>query len=342
MRAAILILSDKGAAGQREDTSGPAIRDWLDRQRVETVRTEIIPDDLPTIRQRLIDWSDTSLAELILTCGGTGVSPRDVTPEATQSVIDRDLPGFAELMRSKSLEITPMAILSRAMAGIRNNCLIINLPGSPKAAIENLAAVWPAIGHGVAKIMGDPADCAGVHSVRQPHSPCVVSFTGYSGSGKTTLATAVINLLAAKGYRVGAMKHDAHGFSIDHPGKDSWKMTQAGSIVTVITDSQTLALIKKHDKTPCVETLVTDYYAGMDIVVVEGWKETAPNKIEVYRSGCETEPLFRGANAKNFIAVATDCKLETVLPILDVNQPQAVADFIVARYTGDGSLRNIS
>lgn len=162
MNCAVLILSDKGAAGQREDKSGPALKQWLSGQGVQTVAFEIIPDDFATIQSYLCDWCDQRVAELIITCGGTGVSPRDVTPEATKGVIERDLPGFGELMRQKSLKITPMAILSRAMAGVRNRCLIINLPGSPKAALENLEAVWPAVDHGVAKIKGDPSDCAGI------------------------------------------------------------------------------------------------------------------------------------------------------------------------------------
>lgn len=163
MKAAVLILSDKGAAGKREDLSGPALRDWLSLKQVETSRYEMIPDDYDTIISTLTRWADEGFCQLIITCGGTGVSPRDVTPEATLQVVDRILPGFGELMRAESLKITPMAILSRAMAGIRGQCLIINLPGSPKAAIENLEAVWAAIPHGVDKICGDKGDCADLY-----------------------------------------------------------------------------------------------------------------------------------------------------------------------------------
>ena len=331
MKAAILILSDKGAIGQRKDTSGPAIRRWLTEKGVEILHVDIIPDDFFMIQGKLINWCDTAIIELIITCGGTGVSPRDVTPEATRSIIERELPGFGELMRQKSLEKTPMAALSRAIAGIRNNCLIINLPGSPKAALENLEAVWPAVGHGIAKIKGDPSDCAGIHS-HQKDSPAIVSFAGYSGSGKTTLATEVIKLLCGKGYRVGAIKHDGHSFDIDKPGKDSWRMTQAGALVTVISDSSTLALIKKHERAPSLSDIIANYYAEMDIVVVEGWKDSAPNKIEVYRSEVSDRPLFQQDNAKNFVAVATDCDLQSPLPLLDINRPLQVADFIIDTY----------
>jgi len=161
MRAAILTLSDKGAAGARMDESGPALVAWLADKGVHTVQTLVIPDDVEHIVKILTEWADADLADLILTTGGTGVSPRDVTPEATQRVVERIVPGIGELMRLKSLEKTVMAPLSRAMAGIRGRVLIINLPGSPKAALENLEAVWPVIGHAVEKIRGDERDCGG-------------------------------------------------------------------------------------------------------------------------------------------------------------------------------------
>jgi len=120
----------------------------------------LIPDDFEQIVTTLEKWTDSLATDLILTTGGTGVSPRDITPEATDKVIDRELPGFAERMRQESLKKTPHAIISRAIAGIRRRTLIINLPGSPKGAIENLEAVWPAIPHAIAKIQGDPSDCS--------------------------------------------------------------------------------------------------------------------------------------------------------------------------------------
>lgn len=163
MKAAVLILSDKCAAGLREDNSGPLLIDWLAQRQIETLRYQIISDDFDTIAATLTKWADEAFCELIITCGGTGVAPRDVTPEATNQVIDRLLPGFGELMRAESLKITPMAIISRAQAGIRGQCLIINLPGSPKAAVENLQAVWGAVPHAVDKICGDTSDCADLH-----------------------------------------------------------------------------------------------------------------------------------------------------------------------------------
>ena len=160
MNAAILTLSDKGSRGERVDASGPALSAWLEERGVQTLRSAIIPDDWEAIVDTLTAWADSKAYDLILTTGGTGVSPRDVTPDATEQILHRIIPGFGEVMRARSLEKTPHAMISRALAGIRGETLIINLPGSPKGAVENLAAVWPAVPHAVAKIKGDQSDCA--------------------------------------------------------------------------------------------------------------------------------------------------------------------------------------
>lgn len=160
MKAAILTLSDKGSRGEREDTSGPALEKWLEERGVKTLHTEVIPDDVDAIIVKLMGWADSGKFDLILTTGGTGVSPRDVTPDATAKVVERIIPGFGEVMRARSMEKTSRAMISRAIAGIRGNTLIINLPGSPKGAIENLEAVWPAVPHAVEKIQGDQSECA--------------------------------------------------------------------------------------------------------------------------------------------------------------------------------------
>ncbi|HEY5975027.1 MAG TPA: MogA/MoaB family molybdenum cofactor biosynthesis protein, partial [Geobacteraceae bacterium] len=131
MKAAILVLSDKGSRGERRDTSGPALEAWLTDQGVKVMHTELIPDDEELIIVKLMGWADSSALDLVVTCGGTGVSPRDVTPEATLKVVERVIPGFGEEMRRASLTKTPHAMVSRAIAGIRGATLIINLPGSP-------------------------------------------------------------------------------------------------------------------------------------------------------------------------------------------------------------------
>lgn len=160
MRVGVLTISDRSAQGLRADTGGPGISQWLQQQGVITERYEIVADELDVIAEKLRAWADEGDLDLILTTGGTGVSPRDITPEATMQVIDLLIPGFGEQMRFESLKITPMAILSRAIAGVRKRTLIINLPGSPNGAIENLSAVWPAVPHAITKIQGDQQDCS--------------------------------------------------------------------------------------------------------------------------------------------------------------------------------------
>jgi len=150
----ILTISDKGSQGQRQDKSGEAIRDGVAEIKSTVVKYEIVPDEKDIIAERLADWADSGMVDVILTTGGTGLSQRDVTPEATLSVIDRSVPGFAEAMRARSLEKTPMAVLSRAVAGLRGQCLIINMPGSPKAVRECLEVVLPAVPHAVDIIKG--------------------------------------------------------------------------------------------------------------------------------------------------------------------------------------------
>ena len=160
IRVGIITLSDKGSRGERADASGPALASWLAARDATVVEMALLPDEVAAIADLLVDWVDRDLCDLLLTTGGTGVSPRDVTPEATRAVIEREIPGFGEEMRRVSREKTPHALISRAIAGIRRRTLIINLPGSPKGAVENLDAVWPAVPHAVAKIRGDQSDCA--------------------------------------------------------------------------------------------------------------------------------------------------------------------------------------
>ncbi len=154
----VLTMSDRAAEGKREDESGPAIREMLGKIAAQVKHSEVIPDDKELIKKKLVEYS--SQVDLILTTGGTGLSPRDVTPEATAEVVDRQVPGIAEAMRAESLSKTPRAMLSRAIAGVRGSALIINLPGSPKAAVENLEAVLEVIPHAVEKIKGSTEECA--------------------------------------------------------------------------------------------------------------------------------------------------------------------------------------
>ena len=155
----VLTMSDKGSRGEREDTSGPylvkTLRDLGYRQKAYA----IIPDKVADIKNTLIKWVDDEKLDLVVTTGGTGVAPTDVTPEAMVDVIEKDIPGMAEAMRAESLKKTPNAVLSRGRAGIRGISLIINLPGSEKAAQENIAVLLPALAHALDKIQGGTSDC---------------------------------------------------------------------------------------------------------------------------------------------------------------------------------------
>lgn len=159
-RAAVLTVSDRSSRGERPDTSGPILMELLQNAGYEIAHTAIVPDEREMIEKTLKDIADQYAADLILTTGGTGFSPRDVTPEATLAVCDRLTPGIPEAMRYASLQITPRAMLSRAQAGLRKQTLIVNLPGSPKAARENLESILPSLSHGLEMLSGCPADCA--------------------------------------------------------------------------------------------------------------------------------------------------------------------------------------
>lgn len=156
---AVITISDKGAAGLRADTSGETLQRILGEHGFENTYYTIIPDDENTIVRHLLDCADTKKTDLIVTTGGTGLSPRDVTPDATLRVIDKEIPGMAEAMRAASCVKTINAIISRAVVGTRKNSIIINLPGSQKAAAENIEVLLPALPHALAKLQGDPSDC---------------------------------------------------------------------------------------------------------------------------------------------------------------------------------------
>ncbi len=151
----ILTISDKGWGGQRYDESGKAIRDCLSLLDSRVVKYEVIPDEVDVIAGKLADWADEGNVDIILTTGGTGLGRRDVTPEATLSIVDKVVPGFAEAMRAETFSVTPFAILSRAVAGVRGKCLIINLPGSPKGVRECLRVILSVIPHAVAIVKGE-------------------------------------------------------------------------------------------------------------------------------------------------------------------------------------------
>lgn len=163
MRIGILTVSDRASQGVRSDLSGPALKEIVQSKGWSVTNFDVVPDDFQEIIDKLNTWTDSNEMDLILTTGGTGFSPRDITPEATLEVIEREAPGLVEAMRFESLKVTPHAMLSRARAGIRGHTLIVNLPGSPRAAVENLDVILPVIEHAVDLLSEHPAAEAGHH-----------------------------------------------------------------------------------------------------------------------------------------------------------------------------------
>ena len=166
--AGVLTISDKGSQGKRVDESGKTAASLLQGAGFSVVQTRIVPDDRQQIAGTLAEWVDKDCLSLIVTSGGTGLSPSDVTPQAMKEVIDFEVPGMAEAMRAESFKKTPHAMISRAMVGVRKRCLIINLPGSPGGVRDNLSVVLPALKHALEKLAGDTSDCAAPTADHRP------------------------------------------------------------------------------------------------------------------------------------------------------------------------------
>lgn len=159
MLAGILVISDRGWRGERLDKSGQVAKEFISRLGIEVAKYEVVPDEAEIISKKLREWSDAVGLDLIVTSGGTGLSPRDVTPEATLEVIDKIIPGLTEAMRMDTMKRKPEAILSRAVAGSRGKCLIVNLPGSPKAVKECLEVILPVLPHALEVLGGKTSEC---------------------------------------------------------------------------------------------------------------------------------------------------------------------------------------
>jgi molybdopterin adenylyltransferase len=161
IRVGVITISDRGYCGEREDASGKVIQEMIQGVGFEVAFSAVVPDEKEEIKRVLLKGTDEMGVDLIVTTGGTGVSPRDVTPDATREVIEQEIPGFAEAMRIEGLKKTPFAMISRAVCGVRGRTLICNLPGSPKAVREGLEVILPVIPHTIAKLQGDPGECGG-------------------------------------------------------------------------------------------------------------------------------------------------------------------------------------
>jgi molybdopterin adenylyltransferase len=165
----VLTISDKGWRGEREDSSSEVIREMASSVGAQVAKYDIVPDERDLISQRLMEWADAGTLDVVITTGGTGLAERDVTPEATLAIIDRLVPGLSEAMRMETLKKTPLAMLSRAVAGVRNRTLIINLPGSPKGVEECLQVILPALPHAVEVIKGEAGECASREDLPHAH-----------------------------------------------------------------------------------------------------------------------------------------------------------------------------
>ena len=280
-QAAVLTISDRCARNETEDTAGPAVGELLTgRLAAHLYAAEILPDEAAAIAGRLRHYCDGHSIDLVLTVGGTGFSPRDVTPEATRQVIERPAPGLDEAMRAASLARSPHAMLSRGCCGIRGGTLIVNLPGSLRGAVENLEAILPALPHGLAKLRGDESDCGAAPRNSPPmleHLP-VFGICGWSGSGKTTLLERIVPQLLTRRLSVAVVKHDVHGIAAEPDNKDTARLFRAGADVVAYDPAQSLTR-QAADAEISVEWRIGELAKRYDLVLVEGFKHAAWPKV---------------------------------------------------------------
>lgn len=347
LRAAVITASDRSARGEREDAGGPALGEVLEAAGVEVAVREVHPDERPVLAARLRHLADRERLDLVVVTGGTGLGPRDVTPEAIRDVIDREVPGLGEAMRQEGRRKTPFALLSRSLAGVRGRTLILGVPGNPKGARESLEAVLPVLCHARDMLAGGdhPADgeagpaappappvasAAGMPGTAGERLPPVVAVVGWSGSGKTTLMEKLLGELTRRGYRVGTLKHDAHGFEMDRPGKDTWRHRRAGAAAVAINAPGGFGLIAAAE-TPLERAVaLLDAAAGpLDLVLIEGYKAAPYPKISVYRAARGGEPCCAGDPL--VLAFATDTPLDVAGEQVPLDDAARLADRIEGR-----------
>jgi len=316
MRVAIITSSDSGAAGLREDKSGPLIQEIVTNLGAEVVSYVMLPDEKEALKEEMCRIADNQLAELILTTGGTGFSKRDIMPEATLEVVERQVPGIPEAMRAYSMQFTARAMLSRAAAGIRDNTLIVNMPGSPKAIGETLEYIYPQLVHGIDILTGSASNCA-------RKGPYVFCVCGVKNSGKTTYMEKLVAGLKVKGFRVATIKHDGHDFDGDERGTDSSRMYDAGADATAVFSASHVLIHKREEKS--LDDIVKNF-ENYDFVLIEGCKDKGYTKVEILREGNSAECV---SNPNGRIGLVTDIadvraikdqKNETIYDLNDVSE----------------------
>ncbi len=326
-QAGILTVSDRCSRGERDDEGGPLVAALLRDAGYMVTKRQIVPDEQPQIEAALCSMADMGEIALIITTGGTGFSPRDVTPEATIAVCDRLAPGISEAMRAESLKITPRGMLSRSQAGLRGKTLIVNLPGSPKAIKENLVPVLPTLAHGLAMLRGGRADCAAQMQDNEcGHSTTreipVFSLVSYSGTGKTTFLEKLLPALKQRGIRVAVVKHDAHEFIIDYEGKDSWRLTHAGADVTVLVCAKYAAVLENR---PVPISTLVKQIRDVDLILTEGCKHEEWPKLLLYRTAAGKPPA---APPEQCFAVISDKLWQTSGHSFSLDDAEGVAGLL--------------
>lgn len=306
-RAAVVVASDRAARGERADATGPAVARLLAAAGAAVTGVEVLPDDAAALAAALRRLSAEG-ADLVVVAGGTGLGPRDVTPEAIRAVADRELPGLGELMRQAGRAHTPNAALSRCLGAARGRTLLLGVPGSPAGACQSLEAVLPLVGHARHMLAGGDHPQTGAQRPEReappageapreepapghrapPAGPPVVAVVGWSGSGKTTLVTGLVAELSRRGYRVATVKHhhrpDVTG---DEPGKDTWEHARAGAAVVALAGPGLLALrwSPAAEPDPDAVARLVAAAAPVDLIIAEGYKEGPFPKIAVQRGG---------------------------------------------------------
>lgn len=298
VRIAIITSSDSGAAGERQDVSGPLIREIAEELGGTVVAYTLLPDEKQMLSKRMAEIADRGEADLILTTGGTGFSSRDCMPEATMEVSERMANGIPEAMRAYSMQFTGRAMLSRAAAGIRKETLIVNLPGSPKAIKETLEFIYPHLIHGVEILTGKARDCARTDKKQRPY---IVAICGVKNSGKTTVITKLIKKLTSLSYRVAVIKHDGHDFEADRSGTDSFRIKEAGAYAAAVYSNRRYFVQKEQNDTD--EKELIQMFPESDIILIEGLKNTEYPKFEIVRNGISNS---LAGNKKGMLGILTD------------------------------------